>query len=86
VPIGHDKGVALRRALERFRPETAFYFGDSPGDEAAFRELGSTDFPVRVGRGATRALYRVGDLRGVTKFLNAVVRLRGSEPGLKEVS
>ena len=86
VPIGHDKGTALRAALARFRPDTAFYFGDSPADEPAFRELGAAGFSVRVGPGPTRALYRVGDLRGVTKFLKTVVRLRGSEPKVLEVS
>jgi trehalose 6-phosphate phosphatase len=74
VPRGHDKGRALRalRAWLTPRARTVFYFGDSEGDEPAFRALGRGDFPVRVGRGATRARYRVADVRGVTRFLDAV--------------
>lgn len=76
VPNGFDKGRALRALIERFRPVTTIYFGDSAGDEPAFRVLRRRDFPIRVGRGATRAPYRVGDLRGVTRVLAAVIRLR----------
>jgi trehalose 6-phosphate phosphatase len=78
VPRGRDKGVALRALRARLRPRvrTVFYFGDSEGDEPAFRALGRGDFPVRVGRGATRARYRVADLRSVTRFLDAVAAHR----------
>ncbi len=76
VPAGFDKGSALRALIAAFRPATTFYFGDSPGDEAAFRALRRGGFPVRVGPGPTRAAYRVGDLRGVTRVLAAVIRLR----------
>jgi trehalose-phosphatase len=76
VPRGWDKGRALRALRARHRPRTVFYFGDSDGDEPAFRTLGRGDFPVRVGRDATRARYRVLNQRGVARFLDAVTAHR----------
>lgn len=76
VPRGHDKGRALRALTRRLRPAAVFYFGDSGGDEPAFAALGRNDVPVRVGRGRTRARYRVRSLVGVTRFLEAVRALR----------
>lgn len=80
VPAGFDKGTALRGAIAVYGPRRVFYFGDSLSDEAAFRSMGRSDFPVRVGPGATCAPYRVADLRGVTRVLSAVVRLRSGRP------
>ncbi len=76
VPRGHDKGRALRALCARLLPDAVFYFGDSDGDEPAFQALGREDFPVRVGRGETRARFRVAGLGGVTRFLDAVAALR----------
>lgn len=76
IPIGFDKGTALRGAVAKYRPQTVFYFGDSLSDEPAFRTMGRGDFPVRVGSGTTRARFRVADLRGVTRVLSAAIRLR----------
>ncbi|MGH7680945.1 MAG: trehalose-phosphatase, partial [Candidatus Eiseniibacteriota bacterium] len=76
VPVGFDKGKALRALIVAFRPATTFYLGDSAGDEPAFRVLRRRDFAIRVGPGRTRARYRVGDLRGVTRVLTAIARLR----------
>lgn len=76
VPRGQDKGRPLRALRARLRPDAVFYFGDSDGDEPAFRALGRADFPVRVGRGETRARFRVAGLGGVTRFLVAVTALR----------
>lgn len=76
VPRGHDKGRALRALTRRLTPDTVFYFGDSGGDEPAFAVLGNGDVPVRVGRGKTRARYRVQSLGGVIRFLEAVTALR----------
>ncbi|HZI89292.1 MAG TPA: trehalose-phosphatase [Candidatus Polarisedimenticolia bacterium] len=76
VPRGHDKGSALRGLVRRYGAGRVFYFGDSAGDEPAFAALGAGDFAVRVGRGATRARYRVAGIHGVTRFLDAVTALR----------
>jgi len=76
VPRGHDKGRPLRALRARLRPAAVFYFGDSGGDEPAFAALANGDFPVRVGRGQTRARYRVAGIGGVTRFLDAVTALR----------
>jgi len=76
VPAGFDKGTALKGIIHAFRPEMTLYFGDSPSDERAFGVLGSGDFPVRVGPGATRAPFRVGGPDDVAMVLSAVARLR----------
>ncbi len=76
VPRGHDKGRALRQLRSRLHTSVVFYFGDSAGDEPAFSALGKGDFPVRVGRSATRARYRVAGIEGVTRFLDAVAASR----------
>jgi trehalose 6-phosphate phosphatase len=76
VPRGHDKGRTLRALRARLRPAAVFYFGDSDGDEPAFVALDRGDFPVRVGRGGTRARFRVEGIQGVTRFLDAVTAWR----------
>jgi len=76
VPRGYDKGKALRALLARFKPADVVYFGDSGGDEPAFSVLGKKGVSVRVGRGATRARYRVAGIQGVTRFLDAVAAHR----------
>lgn len=78
VPVGFDKGTALRGLIRAVRPAATLYFGDSHADEPAFRELGPRDIPVRVGPGPTRASFRVADPSGVARVLSAVVRLRSS--------
>ena len=76
IPAGFDKGTALRGIARGYGPGAVFYFGDSGGDEPAFRAMRPDDFAVRVGPGPTRARYRVADLRGVTRVLAEVLRLR----------
>ena len=76
IPAGVDKGTALRGIARGYPPGSVLYFGDSGGDEPAFRAMRHADFSVRVGPGPTRARYRVGDLRGVTRVLAEVVRQR----------
>ena len=76
VPRGHDKGRALRALRARMKPRAIFYFGDSDGDEPAFSALTNRDFPVRVGREATRAPYRVTGVGEVARFLEAVAANR----------
>jgi len=69
VPARYDKGRALRLLRRRVRPAVTFYFGDTAGDEPAFAALGASDFAVRVGRGPTRAAYRVRGPDDVARFL-----------------
>jgi len=76
VPRGHDKGKALKALLALLKPGAVVYFGDSGGDEPAFSVLGKKGVSVRVGRGKTRARYRVAGIEGVTRFLDAVAAHR----------
>jgi trehalose 6-phosphate phosphatase len=85
VPRGYDKGKALKALLARIGPDAVVYFGDSEGDEPAFAVLGAKNVSVRVGRGATRARYRVAGIQGVTRFLDAVAAHRAGAARSKEV-
>ena len=76
VPEGFDKGAALARIRREYQPDVTLYVGDSPSDELAFRILGEDDFPVHVGRGPTRASFRVAGPADVARLLAAVVRWR----------
>ena len=78
VPVGFDKGTALRGLIRLVRPAATLYFGDSHADEPAFRALGPRDVPVRVGPGPTDAPFRVDGPGDVARVLSAVVRLRGA--------
>jgi trehalose 6-phosphate phosphatase len=76
IPHGYGKGRALRGAITRLRPHVAIYCGDSDGDEEAFAALRAGDISIRVGPGPTRATYRVADVAGVARLLDAVARIR----------
>jgi len=81
VPAGFDKGTALRGVIRELEPDRTLYFGDSAADEPAFGVLGSSDFAIRVGPGATRAPFRIGGPDDVARVLRAVVELRnGAAP------
>ncbi|MBI4363830.1 MAG: trehalose-phosphatase [Candidatus Latescibacteria bacterium] len=86
VPRGFDKGRVVKRLRAALRPAVVFYFGDSAGDDSAFAALNERDFPVRIGRGATRARYRVATPMGVTRFLETVARSRSNASSHKEVA
>lgn len=77
APRGIDKGRALAIVRRRTIADAVFYFGDSAADEPAFQLLGPRDYSVRVGPGPTRARYRVRGPRDVSRFLRALLALRG---------
>jgi trehalose 6-phosphate phosphatase len=83
VPIGYDKGRALRALRARVRPGATIFFGDSAGDEPAFAALAPTDVSVCVGSGWTAARYRVRGPRDVARFLSALVSERTQRPSLR---
>ncbi|HET9250676.1 MAG TPA: trehalose-phosphatase, partial [Candidatus Eisenbacteria bacterium] len=84
VPRGYDKGNAVRLLRRRLDPSMIVYFGDSEADEPAFASLLPGDVSVRVGRGPTRARYRVRGPADVGRFFRELSRLargREREPG-----
>ena len=83
VPVGYDKGRALRALRKRVRPGVTIFFGDSAGDEPAFAALAPADVSVCVGSGPTAARYRVRGPRDVGRFLSALVAERTQQPSLR---
>jgi trehalose 6-phosphate phosphatase len=64
-----DKGVAVVRELADSPANSlAVYVGDDQTDEPAFAAL-SSGITVRVGPGMSQALYWLGDVAEVRKFL-----------------
>lgn len=78
TPEGRDKGAAIRDFLGElpFRGRCPVFIGDDRGDEQGFavvERLGG--WSIKVGRGATRARYRLADVRAVVAWLGALVAL-----------
>jgi trehalose 6-phosphate phosphatase len=79
-PSGRDKGVAVRDFMSEkpFKGRTPVFVGDDVGDEYGFavvNELGGHS--IKVGRGTTRARWRLRDVRAVKAWLD---RLGRNEP------
>ena len=83
VPVGYDKGRAIRALRARVRPGVTIFFGDSAGDEPAFAALAPADVSVCVGSGPTAARYRVRGPRDVARFLSGLVAERMQQPSLR---
>jgi trehalose 6-phosphate synthase/phosphatase len=77
-PHGVNKGVVARVALAHAAPDACVLaMGDDRTDEDVFAVLPETAFSVHVGRGATRALYRVRHPSAAREILRQI-------PGIKE--
>jgi trehalose 6-phosphate phosphatase len=77
IPAGFpDKGDAVRVLLRRLRLETALYAGDDVTDEDAFAVGLPLVLGVRVGRGRSRAPYRLSSQEHVDELLELLVELR----------
>ncbi|MBI2409000.1 MAG: trehalose-phosphatase [Gemmatimonadetes bacterium] len=74
LPAGVDKGSAIRAFLNEapFRGRRPVFLGDDVTDEAGFvavNALGGVS--IKVGAGATGALFRLADVRAVERWLVA---------------
>ncbi|MBI4424184.1 MAG: trehalose-phosphatase [Elusimicrobia bacterium] len=77
APWGKGKALLwLRRRLGC--AGSPVFIGDDATDEDAFRALGSAAFTVRVGRGRSRARYRVAGPGDVARLLDAAASALGS--------
>jgi trehalose 6-phosphate phosphatase len=71
-----NKGSAVRRIKENFKPRTTLYVGDDLTDKDAFRALGPRDVSVRVGEDSTSgALYHLKNVGEIRKLLREAVSL-----------
>ncbi|MEK7755899.1 MAG: trehalose-phosphatase, partial [Planctomycetota bacterium] len=74
--IPTDKGKALAAIRHRVGATAALFIGDDESDEDAFAILCGPDVGVRVGGGATKALFRVADSTEAARVLATLAELR----------
>ncbi|MCS3428854.1 bifunctional alpha,alpha-trehalose-phosphate synthase (UDP-forming)/trehalose-phosphatase [Leucobacter aridicollis] len=74
--LSSDKGVTLRRIMERFPDAATVFLGDDVTDETAFAVLRQGDLGIKVGDGATRARERVGTPESAAAVLALLAELR----------
>jgi trehalose 6-phosphate synthase/phosphatase len=68
-----SKGQAAQDWLKRDY-DFVLSFGDDKTDEELFAVLPETAYSIKVGRGRTRAQYRLGNYREVRKLLQRLAR------------
>jgi trehalose 6-phosphate phosphatase len=78
-PDGRDKGTAIRDFMHErpFKGRCPVFIGDDRADEHGFtvvRAMGG--WSIKVGGGATRALYRLRDVAAVLQWLAALAESR----------
>jgi trehalose 6-phosphate phosphatase len=75
-PVGVSKGAAVSRLAAAHPDRTPVYIGDDVTDEDAFAAL-AEDRPesitIRVGRGPTKARFRLPDVASVMEYLRRFV-------------
>jgi trehalose 6-phosphate phosphatase len=82
LPPGRaDKGravleLARRLRLDARRGDVIVYLGDDVTDESVFRRLRRGDVGLHVGRGPSRARYRLASPAGVQQFLERLAEVR----------
>lgn len=76
--IPTDKGKALASIRHRVGATAAIFIGDDESDEDAFGTLCGPDASVKVGEGATKALYRVANTSEAARVLATLAELRES--------
>ena len=73
---GADKGQALEVVRDFVGAHSVLFMGDDVTDEHGFGVLTDADVSVKVGKGDTKAQYRVGNVAEVTALLQAVLVAR----------
>jgi len=76
-----DKGDAVRALLAHLGLDTALFLGDDVTDESAFALGSPLVVGVRVGRGPTRAAYRLAGIEAVRELLRRLASLRPAGRG-----
>lgn len=71
-----DKGTALMALRDALGADAVVYFGDDVTDEDVFRLLSEQDLGVKVGDGATAAMYRVAEPEQAAEALSLLTRAR----------
>jgi trehalose-phosphatase len=73
-----NKGIALDGLRRRFGASRALYLGDDTTDEDAFASLSVADVGVKIGEGASRAAYRLGDCTEAARLLAGLAEQRSA--------
>jgi trehalose 6-phosphate phosphatase len=73
-----SKGDAVRALVARLGCEGAIYLGDDVTDEDAFKVGAPLVFGVHVGKGPSLAPWRIGEQRGVDRFIELLIETRAA--------
>lgn len=73
-----NKGIALAALREKVGATAVLFVGDDLTDEHAFQVLTQRDASVKVGRGETRAHFRVSDVDAVSQLLTNLAEERAT--------
>ncbi|HRQ73495.1 MAG TPA: trehalose-phosphatase, partial [Phycisphaerales bacterium] len=74
--VATSKGAALETIRHRVGATAALFIGDDATDEDAFATLHGPDVGVKVGEGESRATFRIGDVRDVSRLLARLAEAR----------
>jgi len=74
--LSTDKGAALNALRSQAAASAVLYLGDDVTDENAFAALHGPDVGIKVGRGETRAAYRVDDPIDAVRVLGGLLETR----------
>jgi trehalose 6-phosphate phosphatase len=79
--VAASKGEALAALLRHTAASAVCFVGDDVTDEDAFAILGEGDLGVKVGRGASRARFRVASPAAAARLLARLAALRAARLG-----
>ena len=78
-----NKGDALLALRDRWAADVVVFIGDDITDEDAFATLRPLDVGIKVGDGATKARFQIGDQAQVATVLESLLAFRQEHRGVR---
>lgn len=76
LSVQTNKGAALTRVRESYRPQGTIFIGDDATDEDAFAALAGNGLTIKVGPGRTQAQYRIEDPSDTALLIQLLLEYR----------